>query len=941
MSKIKMIRFFELLPGVSLLKGKIEKEPDQDGSMCLYESYKPTMVKEKEVQFYPYIAWINRGTTGQSVWTLVSCKCNYLFMRIIPILIGLLVSFGLSAQPLKEQALAKIDTLNELISIAESNNLDATREKSRVRTAEIFLDFADWDEANVGTNTSLFGMAHGFKDKPEYWASLLADFERNEVILLLEDAIEVLQNIIDGTYQRRPAIQLNWSEIDLEGDQLIQDGKPVFLLDYTWKPGIKRLTDYHGNKDGFGIYPSWVLDSEGTINSNRMGQLLEKENGRVGFVFFGNENPNAWTRDAYGDDFILSDLTAMYPEYYSGEVSRFTDYDIDNPGAREMMGALIDATVGHMSGMKYTEMGYMLCNEPHFYTTETNGKPNWGSSHVTDHTLEKFRTWLKERHDSISRVNQLWGTTHTSFESLTIEIPMDTEIQGSAKWYDWQCYNNTRVTEWYTWMKEKVQENDPYAKVHLKIMPNLWSNNKRGHGIDFETLTEISEIIGNDCGSAYNNVWSWREIEWDKDYSWDWRELAMSYDFLKSVSPEKSMINSESHFLSTGSSRDLYMKPDYARSTAWLSHLKGLTYEQVWYWNRLEDGSPKQSSKSYAASCNHQPRIIDAMTTTYLDLNAFGEEVMTFQRQRKPIRIFYSETSALNKAEHMDDVFELYEELAFDGISLGFATKNIIEKQEHENWDAILVYKTQFVTSEELEALQSYLDQGGTILVDAVSIKKNEYGIPLNTLEASSGTIINATSLSDMKQQAFNHLAANDLLPNIELSEMHSGTRNGCMWNVIEKDDGKQVLFVTNLGNTDATIRISLKDSIHGTWCKDLFTGIDLPSQLVLEPYKMHLLEISDSCQADTTQNNLRAKKTPQIHVFPNPFASILKIELGDSDYNRLRIFNLNGQLLEQINIEGRKEITLNESESIFNPGLHFLQFSGPDNLKYMKVVKN
>ena len=79
------------------------------------------------------------------------------------------------------------------------------------------------------------------------------------------------------------------------------------------------------------------------------------------------------------------------------------------------------------------------------------------------------------------------------------------------------------------------------------------------------------------------------------------------------------------------------------------------------------------------------------------------------------------------RSYYVNDLFELYENLKFEGVPLGFATENIINTQDNSNWDAILLWKTEFVTANELNALQNYLNNGGTLLIDAVSLKMSEY----------------------------------------------------------------------------------------------------------------------------------------------------------------------------------------------------------------------
>jgi beta-galactosidase len=79
---------------------------------------------------------------------------------------------------------------------------------------------------------------------------------------------------------------------------------------------------------------------------------------------------------------------------------------------------------------------------------------------------------------------------------------------------------------------------------------------------------------------------------------------------------------------------------------------------QTWFWDRNSDGSilkrmfdssyQKALGVAYPGTVVQQPRDANELTQTMFDLNAFSEEIVAFQSQKKPIRIFYSETSAIN-----------------------------------------------------------------------------------------------------------------------------------------------------------------------------------------------------------------------------------------------------------------------------------------------------
>lgn len=746
----------------------------------------------------------------------------------------LLVGCAVQAESLEQTAREKMAGFSGLIRQAESAGLDVRKEKMTLRTAEVFLKYASWDEAHITENTEAFKQTvrRRGQDNSLEQAEGLPDFERSEIVLMLDASSDYLKKMIKGEVVRKPVPVIDWSKVTLDGDQLICEGRPVFLLDWSWKPKTPELTEYHGQLDGFFLSPTQVENKSGKMKRGVVDELKNKPSGTAGFIFINNKGVPKWTEQAYGPGFKMREDT-------------FTGYDIDNPGAREMMGALLKGTVPYMAGRPYTQLGYMLCNEPHFFTTEkADGTLDWASGPVSDYTVKKFKAWLKKKHTRIADLNKIWGTSYGSFDAVTVKIPMSEErMLGTPQWVDWMTFNMDRATDWYSWMKAEVRKHDPDARVHLKIMPNLWTKNARGHGIDLEALTRLSDIIGNDAGSAYTHMW--KKQKWMDEYSFEWDEICMAHDFMKSVSPNKIMFNSESHFLSSTASRSLNMPPEYARAAFWLAHTHGLSANQVWYWSRREDGAIRGGNyKGYAASNNQQPRIVNEVHSTVMDLNAHAEEIVAMQRQRKPLRIFYSLTSALNKPDHMDDVFALYESLNFDGIPLGFATEGILNKQDSKNWDGVLVYKTEFVTQAERNALQAYLDKGGMVMMDQTSLKKDEYGRSHPPLNQSRGKLVVVASLKEIKQAGLQLMQDKDRMPEVQVIENRGVGRKYCTWKCVKNAAGNEVISIVNLGKTDADLSFHFAEFDSAPQCRDLLNGVMIPSTLTLKPFGMLFIEL-------------------------------------------------------------------------------------------------
>ena len=768
-------------------------------------------------------------------------------------------------EPVKARALAGISSLERLMNEARSQSLDVTREESLLWFAKEFLKFADWDAAHKEVNERFFEQYVPYrKDKARY-ADELPDFERTKVVEMLERGIAVLDQVIKGKIQRRPVSKVDWQNIAVGKDNLLSNGKPVFLYDYFSKSVGRPLTDtnvyndhlgsiYHGgsrlyevNKDR--AVNSYLLNEDGTFDERRLGYITEIPDTSVGFLILWNMGIPDW-------------VIKQEPEATAGR-SLFTGFDIDNPLVRDVWSRIIRKAGELTKGKKVTQLGYILSNEPHWYSEEGMWNQKYlEMTSISSYTLDKFRRWLDQKYDgNIAALNSNWRSAFGAFSEVKIVIPMPKAIRGQPVWYDWCRFNMERSLDWFTFLQNELHVTNPGADTQLKIMPRMFTENYRSQGIDLEALTELTTMIGDDAKAdgGRSLMTPATPEKWEARYAYHWEEIAHSYDFMESVSPDKIHVNSETHFISSGNWRDLNTAPDYIRSVYWLATLHGMDAGISWFWARDPDGSPEDRlegaldffdpglAPAYAGSVNMQPQTANEVTQVYMDMNSFSEEIMALRHQRRPLRIFHSETSAINKQFHMTDQSDLFESLYFEGFPLGFATEKIIRKQEHSNWDAILVYKTEFVTDAEFDALQSYLADGGTVLLDGdQSLARNEYGqLRPKVLVEGRGRLVklkDGSTLSQFKDAALTLVAGST--PGVVLTEANGTGQKGCTWRVVKKPDGGFLMNILNLGKSTAQLKIAMTTGGPAT-ATDMMTRQKLGARFELRPAGVLLLEIN------------------------------------------------------------------------------------------------
>ncbi len=753
---------------------------------------------------------------------------------ILAIVLSTLYWHGAVAQSLTQQARNKINTLTELIDKAEAQNIQTEKERMKIRVAELYLIYADWDDANVDVNKEAFRKYKAVSYTSDLTinelAELLPDKQRTDVIELLEEAIAELNSLLRGETIRKPSNEIVWDNMEIKDSRVISNGKPVFINDWIFKtPKINEFDtrEYFGNVSGFYFTPTHIQkNSNGELSlKSWVKNALEKaKDNNFGDPFIGQNLPQ----------FIIDD----YPEILDGK-TQHTRFNIDHPEVRPIFEALFKEVVPELAGKQASAIGYGLTNEPHWNTSGT-----WAIVDISDNTKKKFSSWLRDKHGSLRTMNERWKTNFTSFDkaAFSIRTPIPKSIRGTAKWYDFMRFNQWRVTQWFDFLHSEIKKHDPNAKTHIKLIPAQWSGNARDNGLNFEELTEMTELIGNDASTSDGH--SYKRVPWMEDYDMDWIGMAMSYDFFNSIKPNAVNYNSEGHMITNSAYTDLFQEPSYVYACHWLATIQGMDINKNWAWHRLKDGASDPNWTS-TGQVGQLPKTLATVHSMIIDLNANSEEMSLIQEMPAPLRLFYSETSAINKADHMTQTQELYESLFFEGHRMGFATEKIIDRNL-QKWKVLIISNTEYVKESELEALQAYLDRGGIILIDTKSLMMDEYG-ELHTLKLSSsnGQLITVAD-EQIKDEALRILKEEGEKLIVEVTEDNKKRTGfkGVVHRSIKTADGRNIITLVNLGNEDATITLSLDGSTSSLPIMNMINGVAKENNFTMQPEDVLLLEV-------------------------------------------------------------------------------------------------
>jgi beta-galactosidase len=764
---------------------------------------------------------------------------------------------------LETTARSKINVLETMMDQARAKNIDVTREEAVVWFANQFLKFANWDEANPKAIEAAFGYERHFAPNKQKLAADLPNFERSKVIDIVDSATEQLGKVLRNEITRRPVIKVDWQNTKAADDMFVSNGKPIFLYDYFSKSVGQPLGQpdvyndylgalYHGGEN---LYPvdhdrainSFLVKEDGSFDEDLLKELTEIPDDNIGYLV-------AWLMG------IPEWVEAKEPEIRKGR-SLFQGFDLDNPLAREVWSKILRKAAEVTKDKKVIELGFVLANEPHWYSETGHWTGNYEEMQdISSYTLAEFQSWLNKKYsNNISQLNENWGTSYDSFADVNIEIPINADLRGKPIWFDWNRYNMHRATSWFTFMQDELHAVNPEADTHIKIFPRTFYEDSRSHGIDIEALTELTTMIGHDAKALGSpSIRPHISSDWWEKYTYKWDGMSMIHDFTESVSPHKINVNSESHFLSSGQWKTMDPRISYVRNVYWLATLQGMDANMGWFWMRDPDGSPEDRLEgelnffdpglagAFAGSNNMQPHVANEVTQVMFDMNSFSEEIMALRKQSRPIRLFYSETSAINVEDYMSKQGELYKSMFFEGFPLGYATENIIKKQDNTLWDTVVVYNTPNVTDSEFNALQAYLNAGGSVVVDAESLVFNEYGHKrTKALEARKGSLKRLapdSGISTLKSVALEQVNPASL-PDIEFDIKSPLSHKTTITRVVHSEEGKYLVNLLSVGHEPVDVSLSHRNG-GNIKVTNLMTGNEVSPSFVLASEEVLLLEV-------------------------------------------------------------------------------------------------
>ncbi|WP_127579438.1 beta-galactosidase [Paenibacillus koleovorans] len=327
-----------------------------------------------------------------------------------------------------------------------------------------------------------------------------------------------------------------------------------------------------------------------------------------------------------------------------------------------------------------------------------------------EQSLQRFRTWLAERHGTIGRLNACWGTRYESFEEAS---PPPTEgltpagDANRAAWFDWSDWNTRRFTDHLKWSKQSVRRLHATMPISAGGTSIMLSPHNGTSGIDEEQIiNEVDDVILHEGDDL------------------------LGIDLFNALSDRpKPMVDPE-------------QGGDCSR---WLlNYLHGKTAISKFWW-------PKQPSRQFPLSTLRSPahgmhtidKVADNLYTA-LDVRRLSKEIVSFWELPKEVALLYSKTNVLqvppelmtaSTTPYLKSLRESYEAARCLDTGITFVSERQLLEGKAQRFRLIMIPAAKYLPESVFSALDQYVRQGGKLLVLAESLTHDEYVRPRDYLQ--------------------------------------------------------------------------------------------------------------------------------------------------------------------------------------------------------------
>ena len=739
--------------------------------------------------------------------------------------------------------------LKSKIEIAKKDGHDVCRDEMLVDLAGIYMKWSIIDQSNLKPilkSAKIWAEGRGkkqninplkYNNTPNRMLGDISD--------ILRERLNTLDQIITNKTSPPKYTPMSTAAIVKKDSYFQQNEVPVFLSGFN----IESLVTNYSAK----------IPVENFISLSLFFGAL-KEDGGLGVWEKHFQNRLSEFEGTNSTFSVL--LSSSVPKWaltkYPGIMHK-NEIEISHPQAKVLMKQFLQKALPLLEPCQEKVISFTLANEPVWLTAGTWVEKNIGPP--SKYFYQGYREYLLNKYKTIDMLNKSWGTS-ISKNAFQKDRKKITPIGRENKmiWYDWCDFNQTRVTDWFKFLKGEIKKVYPNMNVDIKIINETTLNsyynqdsqgknnlvNNRHNGLNREDLIELQDLNGCDtrCVSIIPSLKSGKTHPYStpiENYSINWLHQSISFDFQRSLAPEKPLFDSEWHPFSTINHRDPNVDVSHMQAAVWLAHIYGMSSHLLWALFRNREG--KLPENQWAAeifeSLEMQPKALWPYLSSMMDVNALSKEITNVVQSKRKVAILYSEASAIQSFDHTNQLLLAYEALTYMGLKVGFVTEKMLANGKGNDYRWIISPSVRYCKNTTVEELQKLVKKGIKLsLIGDNSFQYKENGMQRENIPSS---LVNLAHLIPIDIKEFIKILIqekpNDLKPIAQAVDLSGEPAFGIVQRYTNIAGGKKLLFVMNVNNTDKSFYLKLSEKINATFI-DRMTGkeVNITKALTLKP---------------------------------------------------------------------------------------------------------
>ncbi|MCC6393652.1 MAG: beta-galactosidase [Bryobacterales bacterium] len=336
-----------------------------------------------------------------------------------------------------------------------------------------------------------------------------------------------------------------------------------------------------------------------------------------------------------------------------------------------------------------------------------------------DRSQHMFRQWLADKHGTVERANELWGTHYRNFSEVAAPpVKHSRPLPGTnrALWYDWARFNQDRFTDYLVWVRDAIRRIDPSVPLAAGGSSSMLAGRTGTTGIDEEEIiNRVDDVIIHEGGGSTLGV----DLQ-----------LALSENRKPLADPEMSLS-------SVGN-----LLPHF---------LHGKSVAQIFHWpSQPSSEFHSVNRSSLAHSPNYPLADVSELLREALDLRRLNREIAAFVDVPAQVAILYSQTSTLQlppemltwrTTPYLAELEKTYEASQYLDARVTFVTERQILKGRLDRYKLLLVPAARNVPADVVERIWAYAAAGGHVVIVPESLLGDEYNHPKDYLSRLGITV--------------------------------------------------------------------------------------------------------------------------------------------------------------------------------------------------------